>query len=168
MKEYRYCPLCATTLESRVFEGRQHPACPAAGCGFVHWENPLPVVAALVQIGDAVVMARNRAWPEKVYGLVTGFLEKGEDPAAAVVREVREELGLGASVTAFIGLVPFEAMNQLLIAYHLTATGEPVAGEELAEVKLVPIDRLKAWPFGTGLVVERWLRGRAAGSTAGS
>lgn len=158
MKEYRYCPLCATSLEPRTFEGREHPACPAAGCGFVHWDNPLPVVAALVEVAGGIVLARNRDWPEKVFGLITGFMEKGEEPEAAVLREVREELGVSGHVAAFIGLVPFEAMNQLLIAYHITSEGEPRAGDELAEVKIVPRDRLKAWPFGTGLVVDRWLK----------
>jgi len=159
----KYCPRCATPLESRPHAGRDRLACPSDGCGFVHWDNPLPVVAAIVEHDGCVVLARNHGWPEKMYGLVTGFLEKGETPEAGVLREVREELGVEAELIGMVGVYPFFQRNELIVAYHLRATGELVLGEELAGIKRVPPDKLRPWPFGTGLAVSDWLAARQPG-----
>jgi hypothetical protein len=76
---WQFCPLCRAP---RRCAGSDLPrlAC-GAGCGFVHWDNPAPVLAALVEYQGRVVLARNRAWAAGAFGLITGFLERGEDPA---------------------------------------------------------------------------------------
>ena len=140
--------------------GAERMACPA--CEFVHWDNPVPVVAAIVEHEGAVILARNRNWPPKMFGLVTGFLEKDETPEAGIVREVKEELGLDALGTSFIGLYPFARANELIIAFHVPAEGTIVLNEELADIRRVPPGRLQPWDFGTGLAVADWLRERDA------
>jgi len=131
-------------------------------CGYVFWDNPLPVVAAIVEMDGKVVLARNKEWPEKMFGLITGFLEKGETPETAVKREVKEELGLDAEIMEFVGVYSFFERNQLIIAYQLSAAGEIKLGDELAEIKWIPVDKLKPWPFGTGHAVRDWLERRSA------
>jgi NAD+ diphosphatase len=129
----------------------------------VHWDNPLPVVAALIQCVDrdgAVLLARNHAWPEKQFGLVTGFLERDETPEAAVMREVKEETDLDALAARLIGLYPFARKNELILAYHVEARGEVRLNEELAEYRLIAPERLQAWDYGTGLAVADWLAGQ--------
>lgn len=143
--------------------GLARPTCPDQGCGFVLWDNPVPVVAALVEYRGRIVLARNVAWPEKAFGLVTGYLERDEVPALAVAREVAEELGLAATAATLIGFYPFPQKNQLLIAYHVVADGQIVLNEELAEVRLIEPERLKAWDFGTGFAVRDWLLTRQSG-----
>ena len=159
---WRFCPQCGGALVSREAGGLPRPTCPDAACGFVLWDNPVPVVAALVEYDGRIVLARNVAWPENAFGLVTGFLERDEAPEAAVAREVAEELGLAATAVSLIGLYPFSRMNQLLIAYHVVAQGQIVLNEELAEVRLIEPARLKPWDFGTGFAVADWLLARAA------
>jgi len=160
--DYRFCPQCGAALGVRDEGGRARLACISADCGFVLWDNPVPVVAALVESEGWVVLARNVAWPEKHFGLITGYLERDETPEAAVVREVAEELGLAAQSATLIGLYNFAAKNQLLIAYHVLASGRIVLNEELAEFKLIEPASLKAWEFGTGLAVRDWLANRSA------
>lgn len=155
---YRFCPRCAAPLAAGAHGGSERMACP--GCGFVHWDNPVPVVAAIVEHEGVVILARNRNWPPKMFGLVTGFLEKDETPEAGVAREVKEELGLDALGTAFIGLYPFARANELIIAFHVPAEGTVVLNEELADIRRVPPERLQPWDFGTGLAVADWLRTR--------
>jgi NADH pyrophosphatase NudC (nudix superfamily) len=41
--------------------------------------------------------------PETWFGIVAGFLEKGETPEQAVLREVEEELGLKGEIVEYIG-----------------------------------------------------------------
>jgi NADH pyrophosphatase NudC (nudix superfamily) len=132
----------------------------ACGCGHVEWGNPLPVVAALVELEGRIVLARNHAWAEGVFGLVTGFLEAGESPEAAVAREVAEELGLMTSGVSLIGVYPFERKNEIIIAYHVVTSGEIVLNEELAEFRLIAPEKLRPWDFGTGLAVRDWLARR--------
>ncbi|GAB4422844.1 MAG: NUDIX domain-containing protein [Bacteroidia bacterium] len=160
MTAYTYCPRCATALVSGLRGDRGRLSCPA--CDWVHWDNPVPVVAAIVERQGTVVLVRSQGWPEDWFGVVTGFLEKAESPAEAVLREVREELGLEARLGGFIGLYPFERMNQLIIAYHVEAhEGEIRLDEtELAACRQVPIDRVRPWPTGTGYALADWLRSR--------
>jgi NADH pyrophosphatase NudC (nudix superfamily) len=117
-------------------------------------------VAALVELEGSIVLARNHAWAEGVFGLVTGFLEAGESPEAAVAREVAEELGLMTSGVSLIGVYPFERKNEIIIAYHVETSGEIVLNEELAEFRLIAPEKLRPWDFGTGLAVRDWLARR--------
>jgi len=118
------------------------------------------VVAAIVEVDGAVILARNKSWPEKMYGLITGFLEAGETPDQAILREVQEELSLNAPTAHFVGNYAFFEMNQLILAYHVPARGNIILGAELADIKRVPVERLKPWTIGTGPAVRDWLASR--------
>jgi NADH pyrophosphatase NudC (nudix superfamily) len=144
----------------KAIEGKGRLVCSSDSCNYVFWDNPIPVVAAIVELGGNVVLARNRLWPEKMFGLVTGFLEKGEKPESAVLREVKEELGLEGTATKFIGYYSFFEMNQLILAFHVMAQGSVTLSEELSEVRYVSPEKLKPWPFGTGYAVKDWLERR--------
>jgi len=156
-----YCPDCGSELAPKEIDGKSRLACSAASCTFVFWDNPTPVVAAVVETGDSVVLVRSKGWPEKMFGLVSGFLERGETAESAVLREVREELGLNECIASFIGCYSFFEMNQLVLAFHVTAQGTVALGEELSEIRYVSPERLKPWPFGTGPAVKDWLEKRA-------
>jgi NAD+ diphosphatase len=157
---WRFCPQCGSPLEWGEVAGVNRQLCFNPPCGFVRWDNPLPVVAAIVECIDrdgAVLIARNRAWEEGKFGLVTGFLEKDETPEEGVIREVKEETGLEARVVRLVGVYPFQRKNELILAYHVVAEGEIVLNEELAECRLVAPGKLKPWPQGTGPALRDWL-----------
>ena len=155
---FQYCPLCASALHQALHAERMRAAC--AACGWVHWDNPAPVVAALIELDGRILLARNRAWPEKMFALVTGFLERDETPEAAVAREVMEETGLVVRATTLIGNYEFMRKNELILAYHVVAEGEVRLGEELVDYRLIAPERLRPWPLGTGLAMAEWMRGR--------
>jgi NADH pyrophosphatase NudC (nudix superfamily) len=96
-----------------------------------------------------------------MFGLITGFLEKAETPEAAVAREVNEELSLDVTAVHFVGLYPFERRNELIIAYHVPASGEVRLNEELADYRRIAPEKLRPWDFGTGLALRDWLARRA-------
>ncbi|WP_455204570.1 NUDIX domain-containing protein [Kaarinaea lacus] len=126
----------------------------------MYWDNPLPVVAAIVQYNNDVILARNSQWPKGMFSLITGFLEKQETPEQAVLREVKEELGLEAEVVDYIGHYSFIARNQLLLAFCVNATGDLRLGEEIAETKFLSMQQLKRYSFGrlslTAEIVKDW------------
>lgn len=160
MSAARFCLRCGGPLAARAEGALERLACNAPGCGFVHYDNPLPVVAAIVELDGDVVLVRQHGWPEKMFGLVTGFLECGEAPERGVLRELEEELGLAGEVVSLVGVYDFAVKNELIVAYHVRARGEPVLGDEIAQIKRVSPEKLRPWPFGTGLAVEAWLRRR--------
>lgn len=157
MPDMLFCPWCGKKLVKKIFEGREYAACEDVSCGYVFWDNPLPVVAAIIEHEGSVILARGKGWPEKFFGLITGFLEKGESPEDAVRREVKEELGLESTIVDFVGMYPYFQKNQLLLVYHLAAEGEIIINDELEEVKHVTREKLRPWPFGTGPAVRDWL-----------
>ncbi|NIM96446.1 MAG: NUDIX domain-containing protein [Anaerolineales bacterium] len=153
-----YCPQCGNNdLVHAEVDGRERLKCTSASCDFVHWDNPTPVVAAIVELYDHVILVRNKGWPEKIFGLIAGFLEKDETPEESILREVREELGLEGEIVDFIGNYSFFERNQIILAFHVHAQGEIQLGEELEEVKPVSPEKLRPWPFGTGPAVKDWL-----------
>lgn len=155
---FRFCPQCATPLHEAEVDGAARLHCQATGCGFVLWDNPVPVVAAVVEHEGHIILARNAAWAAPFYALITGFLEKhDESPEAAVAREVQEELGLQATGVNFIGHYAFPRKNQLIIAYHVPATGTIVLNEELVDYKRIEPARARYWPAATGLALRDWL-----------
>lgn len=157
----KYCPCCATPLQERLDGSLIRLACADNSCGYMFFNNPTPVVAAIVEHEGNIVLARNIAWPEGMFALISGFLEKGETPESGIVREVEEELNLKSIQCDFIGNYSFHEQNQLIICFYIKAVGELVIDtSELAEIKLVKPDELKGWPIGTGLAVEDWIASR--------
>lgn len=155
---YVFCPRCSSELQVYPVAGRERNAC--ANCGFVHWDNPLPVLAALVEYQGSILLARNAAWPEDRFALITGFMERGETPEQGLARELKEETNLDVERAALIGVYEFTRKNEVIIAYHVEAAGTIQLGEELADYRLVPPAELRPWRLGTGLAVADWMRAR--------
>ncbi len=157
---YRYCPSCRTELVSAERGGKTRLMCSA--CAFVHWQNPVPVVAAVVERAGRVVLVHSIGRPATWFGLVAGFLEQGEHPEAAVMREVDEELGIEARLEGCIGIYPFERLNQVIFAYHVIGADGPIKldANELDDYREVPLAKLKPWRQGTGPALRDWLVAR--------
>jgi NADH pyrophosphatase NudC (nudix superfamily) len=158
MSGYRYCPACGGTLTPGCHGERERLGCTV--CGWVHWDNPTPVVAAIIELDGRLLLARNRAWPEKMFALVTGFLERGEHPAAAVLREVKEETDLDADAATLVGACDFTRLNQVILGYHVVARGTVRLSDELADYRLIEPARVRCWRQGTGVLLAAWLRER--------
>lgn len=161
-EKMKFCPQCGKTLILAEHGGRARKACPDTSCGYVHWNNPIPVIAAIVERNDHVVLVRSIGWPDGWYGLVTGFLEAGETPEEGVMREVKEEIGIEPVFGRFIGVYPFRRMNQVIMAYHVTAHEGDISLDttELEGYKEVPIDQVVPWAAGTGYALRDWLKSK--------
>jgi NAD+ diphosphatase len=132
--------------------------CPA--CDYTHWNNPTPVLAAVIEYEGKVLLARNAAWPGKMFALITGFMEAGETPEGGIEREIKEETALDTQSLKLIGVYDFQRMNQIIIAYHAVCSGQVSLSPELVDYRLYELDQLKCWPAGTGYALADWLRSR--------
>ena len=163
--EYRFCPSCAGALASieQLEDSGPKSRLRCAACGFTHWNNPTPVLAAVVECTDRdgqLLLARNAAWPGRRFALITGFMEAGETPEAGIAREVAEETALTVDALSLIGVYDFQRMNQVIIAYHAASRGEVRLSPELAEYRLFAPRDVKCWPAGTGYALADWLKSR--------
>ena len=165
MSSFKFCPQCATPLQmiERDEDGgpKARLRCPA--CDYTHWNNPTPVLAAVIELADRdgqVLLARNAAWPGKFFGLITGFMEAGETPEGGIAREVAEETSLSVDALKLIGVYDFQRMNQVIIAYHALARGEIRLSPELVEYRTYAPAEVRCWPAGTGYALADWLKSR--------
>jgi NADH pyrophosphatase NudC (nudix superfamily) len=163
--EARFCTHCGTALALQTADEDGGPKtrlrCPA--CGWTHWNNPTPVLAAVIECADRdgqVLLARNAAWPGRMFALITGFMEAGETPEEGITREIAEETSLQVDALQLIGVYDFQRMNQLIVAYHAVAHGEVRLSPELAEYKLFAPADVRCWRAGTGYALADWLRSR--------
>ena len=163
--QWRYCPQCANALAfiTQEEDGGPKERLRCAACGFTHWNNPTPVLAAIVECADRgglVLLARNAAWSGRMFALITGFMEAGETPQEGIAREIKEETNLDASALNLVGVYDFQRMNQVIIVYHAVADGEVSLSPELVDYRLYDLPDLRCWPAGTGYGLADWLRTR--------
>lgn len=160
--EYRFCPNCAGPLQfiAQLEDSGEKSRLRCVACSWTHWNNPTPVLAAVIQYQDKILLARNAAWTHKMYALITGFMEAGETPQDGITREIKEETNLDVTELNLIGVYDFQRMNQVIIAYHAVAHGEVKLSPELVDYKLYAYEDVKCWPSGTGQALAEWLRKR--------
>jgi NADH pyrophosphatase NudC (nudix superfamily) len=165
MSDYKFCPMCATSLQliSREEDGGTKERMTCVSCEWTHWNNPTPVLAAIVEHKGKVLLARNAAWTGKRFALITGFMEAGESPEEGITREVKEETNLDVTSLKLIGVYDFQRRNQVLIAYHAKTndTGNISLSPELLEYRLFNFNDLICWPAGTGYAVADWLKAQS-------
>ena len=162
LTSYRFCPQCAAplSLQTQDEDGGPTERLRCTACDFTHWNNPTPVLAAIVEYNGQVLLARNAAWSGRMFALITGFMEAGGSPTEGIAREIAEETNLSVSELNLVGAYDFQRMNQVIIAYHAVAHGDVRLSPELLEYKLFKPEAIKCWPGGTGQAMAHWLQSR--------
>ena len=157
--EFKFCPQCAAALAwiSQAEDGGDKLRLRCSSCSYTHWNNPTPVLAAVVEVDGKILLARNAAWPGKMYALITGFMEAGETAQEGIAREIAEETNLTTDALNLIGVYDFQRMNQVIIAFHAVCHGEVRLSPELVDYRMVAPENLKCWPSGTGYALADWL-----------
>lgn len=83
-----------------------------------------PAVICLVHDGaDRAVLARQKAWPPRLFSILAGFVEAGESFETCVVREIAEEIGLTVRDVTYLGSQPWPFPRSLMVGFH--AIGDP-------------------------------------------
>ena len=159
---FKFCPQCATPLAWITQDEDGGPKarlrCPA--CDYTHWNNPTPVLAGVIEYNGQILLARNAAWPGKMYALITGFMEAAETPKEGIAREIFEETSLQTESLNLIGVYDFQRMNQIIIAYHAVCHGDVRLSPELVDYRLYAFEDVLCWPAGTGYALAEFLRSR--------
>ncbi|MEK7444169.1 MAG: NUDIX hydrolase [candidate division NC10 bacterium] len=141
----RFCMACGAPLAAVREEGQVRRRC--RRCGWTFYDNPVPAVLGIAERGQRVLLARRAAPPHRgTWDLPGGFLEAGETPERALVRELREELGVRATAGRFLGFFTDTygpgGMPILAAVYRVRLAGEPRAMSDVSEVRWFPRRRL--------------------------
>ena len=160
--EFRFCPACAAplALQSQMEDGGEKARLRCTGCDYTHWNNPTPVLAAVVEYQGKILLARNAAWSGEKFALITGFMEAGETPEGGIAREIAEETNLQTSALKLLGVYDFQRMNQVIIAYHAVCHGDVRLSPELVDYRLYAFEDVLCWPAGTGYALADFLTSR--------
>lgn len=172
MSILRFCPACGAPLP-----GPAPVTCPA--CGTAHWRNAKPCAGALAVRDGRLLLVRRAVEPWcGRWDIPGGFCDPEEHPAAAAVREVREETGLEVALTGFLGMwvdhYPDPAAEHpattLNIYYHAVVAGgaEHPDRAEVDGLGWFGADDLPAevaFPDHATLVLRAWRRAVLAGQT---
>ncbi|MDO9401091.1 MAG: NUDIX domain-containing protein [Polaromonas sp.] len=161
-QEFKFCPNCATPLAliAQMEDSGETVRLRCPACDYTHWNNPTPVLAAVIEYRGQILLARNAAWSGKMYSLITGFMEAGETPEDGITREIKEETSLDATDLTLIGVYDFQRMNQIIIAYSAVGHGEVRLSPELVDYRLYAHEDVKCWPGGTGYAMADFLKSR--------
>ena len=120
------------------------PACDECG----QWEKPSLAVDAIVIDGDKILLIKRGKEPWKGMLAFPGrFVEQGDDPEVAVIRELKEECGLDGVVEKLVcvkGDPNRDPRGHVVsIAYVVTAQGMPSAGDDAAEAAWYDLSEIK-------------------------
>jgi 8-oxo-dGTP pyrophosphatase MutT (NUDIX family) len=141
----------------------------------------LPAVTAVIRRGDRFLLARGAG--EQSWSLVGGGVEPGEHPAAALIREVTEELGVVPEVHGIVGVyggpsLMVEYANgdraaYVTTVYDCTIPDAPLTLEleEIAEVRwMTPDDvtRIDLQPWAAAPLADAIAGGSATGNGSGT
>ena len=88
----RFCGRSGHATEVEAAGHRRR--CP--GCGLLQFPRTDPAVTMLVTASERCLLSRRHGAPRNRWSALAGFIEPGETPEQAVVREAREETGVGS------------------------------------------------------------------------
>jgi NAD+ diphosphatase len=122
-RTHQFCGRCGAPLRTSSTERAKE--CPQ--CGLLHFPRLSPAIIVLVERGQQLLLARSRHFLPGMYSVLAGFVEPGETLEEAVVREVKEEVGLTVKDIRYFGSQPWPFPHSLMIGFTATYTGGEIS-----------------------------------------
>lgn len=144
-REFNYCPMCGGKLQFASVDGRKRKICRT--CGFVDYKNPLPCVSIIGIRGDKIVLIKRGIEPSKgSWAPPSGFMEFGEKPEEAALRELYEETSLKGKIIDLLGVhsqnVKIYGSLVIIIFFVKITNGDIRAGDDAADAKFFNLDEV--------------------------
>jgi 8-oxo-dGTP pyrophosphatase MutT (NUDIX family) len=114
----------------------------------------LGVSAVIIDDARQVLLARH-TYRRPAWDFPSGIVGANEQPATAVVRELREELGVDATIGTLLHAENHRGMHHLTLYYRVFIVGQPHGSSpEIDDWRYVPLANL---PEFTGQRAPSWL-----------
>jgi len=143
-RTHRFCGRCGIELKMKTTERAKE--CPQ--CGLLHFPRLAPAIIVLVERGNELLLARSRHFLPGMYSVLAGFVEPGESLEEAVVREVKEEVGMDVKDIKYFGSQPWPFPHSLMIGFTATYAGGQISldDSEIEEAGWFTADNLPRIP----------------------
>jgi len=159
MRKKTFCPYCGTRLTEKICEGSLRLFC--EHCDEPIYENPIPASClVVVDNRNRVLLVKRSVAPKKGFWcLPGGFMELGESPEKAALRELKEETGLSGRIEMLLGVSsnPSALYHTVLMVGYLIRqyTGTLIAGDDAEDAGYYHYDELPEIAFESH---ERFIR----------
>lgn len=151
---FKYCPVCGSP--DFGFNNQKSKRC--LHCGFVMYVNPSAAVAAFVvnPLAELLVCVRGKDPCRGSLDLPGGFIDTGETAEEAVMRELKEEIGLSTAQPLYQFSLPNDYLYSgwnipTLDLFYLVEVNDdfqPVAADDVASCEFVSLHKIVAEDFG--------------------
>ena len=113
------------------------------------WLNPALAADAAVRRDDSILLIKRKFPPmQGAWALPGGFVERGENPINAAVRELLEETGMHGENPKLVSVMgdadrdPRKHIVSIVYEIEVSKEQQPIAGDDAADAKFWPIDSI--------------------------
>ena len=130
---YQFCPFCGKKLDIKIEEGKERKFC--SSCKWTYYPRVATAVAGVIVKKDKILLVKRNREPFKgSWMFPAGFVDFGEHPKEALVREIKEETGLRVMKSEFIDI--FQAQDDyrnpghFVFFYKVKVTGSKITTDK--------------------------------------
>lgn len=132
------------------------------------WLNPALAADAAVRRDDSILLIQRKHPPmQGAWALPGGFVDQGEEPSQAAVRELFEETGLRGSHPTLLMVMgdperdPRKHIVSIVYAIEVSHDQTPQAGDDAADARFFPIETILKEEIQLAgdhlLIIQKWL-----------
>lgn len=160
-----FCPHCSTKIAQKDENGTLRDWCHT--CNVYFYENPLPVVSAIVVRDRRILLVKRGRVPYKgAWCLPTGFAETGESIEDAALRELEEEAGIRGKI---LGLVDVDSCTNyfygdlIFVTFEIEYVGGQLSsGDDSVGAKYFPLQKIPKLAFQSNTkAVDTYIKSKA-------
>jgi NAD+ diphosphatase len=162
-RTHRFCGRCGEPTE--LTRSERAMRCPS--CTLMAFPRLAPAMITLVTRGEPgpdqeALLARGVQWTVPMFSCLAGFVEPGESLESAVVREVREEVGVTVANPRYQGSQPWPFPHSLMIGFRADYESGEIDCDptEIAEANWYRRDALPMIPPGISIarkLIDGWV-----------
>lgn len=141
----RFCALCGGEMRPRIVlpDGKRFKVC--GHCGYIYFPGP-KLVAGCFVIDDGRVLLLRRGNPPQLgkWTFPGGYVDLGETPTQAALRETMEEVGMRVKLGSLLGLYTDPEHPIAVVTVYLAEPGAepPQTSAEATEVRYFAPDNI--------------------------
>jgi NAD+ diphosphatase len=140
---HRFCGRCGSDLISAGLGSWRR--CSDGDCRHTAFPRTDPAIIVRLARDDRCLLVRQPGWRPRQFATVAGFVEPGESLEEAVIREVKEEVGLDVVRVRYHSSQPWPFPSSIMIGFDAEVRGEiDLRTHEIEEARWFTRDEMRA------------------------
>lgn len=121
----RYCGRCGSP--TRMKDDERAKQCD--NCGNIIYPRISPAIIIAIIKDDQILLAHNKRFPGKMYSLIAGFMEPGEEFEDTAAREVCEEVGIKIKNLKYFASQSWPFPDSLMVGFTCEYAGGEIKAD---------------------------------------